>query len=715
MATGQDHEETSAQPDRPAATTAEQEEAPDRLTRRDLLKAGAVSAATLALAAVGPAGGAAAADAPGTATTTGCTGLTAIEAFPISPLILEPFTDLLPIPRAIAPTPQSVVSKWANPPGPGVGQQDSDGGTHQLWPGAAGTPLAGLPDPIVYQVSLRVAPHSFSSSRVRSLVPFRDARGNLVPAGTVFPKLPDSTIYGFDGQLSPMINAEYGKPVLVRYENHLDENPSNLDRQDFGAPDWSFLTHLHNGHTAAESDGNPHHKPRAYGPGAWVDCLYAGYPPGGDDREKQSFLWFHDHRIDHTSANVYKGMFGLQPLYDPVLDPGDERKGLRLPGVRTDHPDGSFDVDYDIPLALFDCAFDDGATPHQDFHNGCGETHPEWWGKTFFRHFPNHGFVGDVFTVNGKAFPVLEVKRRKYRFRFLSATISRIFELALMTSRGGPRSAVSLGFKGEELQGQYRIPDGQQCMKMNVVANGGGLFPRVSVRDTVESWPAMRHEVIVDFTRYQDGTPTRKGDAIYLTNVCKMIDGRLPTASTRFGGLDPSYKIPILKFVVGDAPAKGSRDEDRSVMPTATTPLRAAPPVPPSWRDLPRRTFEVQRGGFGGEIQWLINGHPFDPTVPLATVKKGSAEVWIWKNGGGGWVHPMHTHQEEEIILQRNGIEAPDEARPDDSGKDDVIGLDPGEEVWVYRQFRTFAGRYVAHCHNLAHEDHAMMFGWVID
>ncbi len=56
-----------------------------------------------------------------------------------------------------------------------------------------------------------------------------------------------------------MINAEYGKPALVRFENPLDENPLGLDRQDFGSPDWSFLTHLHNGHTAPESDGNPHY------------------------------------------------------------------------------------------------------------------------------------------------------------------------------------------------------------------------------------------------------------------------------------------------------------------------------------------------------------------------------------------------------------------------------------------------------------------------
>jgi FtsP/CotA-like multicopper oxidase with cupredoxin domain len=34
--------------------------------------------------------------------------------------------------------------------------------------------------------------------------------------------------------------------------------------------------------------------------------------------------------------------------------------------------------------------------------------------------------------------------------------------------------------------------------------------------------------------------------------------------------------------------------------------------------------------------------------------------------------------------------------------------------VVVVRNFRTFTGNYVAHCHNLAHEDHAMMFGWTL-
>ena len=49
--------------------------------------------------------------------------------------------------------------------------------------------------------------------------------GNTYAAGTVR-QLPASTIYGFNGTFpGPRINAEYGKPALVRFENQLDENP----------------------------------------------------------------------------------------------------------------------------------------------------------------------------------------------------------------------------------------------------------------------------------------------------------------------------------------------------------------------------------------------------------------------------------------------------------------------------------------------------------
>ena len=53
------------------------------------------------------------------------------EAFPTSPLILEPFKDALPIPKALAP--EEDYEEWDLPPGPGLGQQNSEGNErHQI-------------------------------------------------------------------------------------------------------------------------------------------------------------------------------------------------------------------------------------------------------------------------------------------------------------------------------------------------------------------------------------------------------------------------------------------------------------------------------------------------------------------------------------------------------------------------------------------------------
>ncbi len=658
------------------------------ITRRDVIKAGIIFGGA---AVVGPRMLGSGILSPGQAF-----GKIYDEVFPTSPFILNPFTDPLPIPKPLAP---SDPTTWTDPvagsklpPGPGPGQQDAYGSTHQLW-----TSKLGLPDPIYYYIHLQLRPHSFTTSLVQPI----DKSGLIVvpPDGiTGNRKLPDSAIYGFEGTFpGPMINAEYGKPLCVRFINELDENPFNLDRQDFGAPDLAFLTHLHNGHTAPECDGQPHYRPEGYLPKMWCDNLYLNYPAGGSEREKQSFMWFHDHRMDHTSSNVYKGMVGLFPIYDPVKDNGDETKGLRLPGVRTENPDGTFSVDYDIPLAIYDCSLDDGVTTHHDFHNGDTGTHPEWWGKTFFQHFPNHGFVGDIFTVNGIAFPFHEVKRRKYRLRFLDASIARIYTLKLMSSRGGPVAKPGS-------QGQWQVPDGQQCMKFVQIASEGGLLPHPIIRDAIQLWPAKRREVIVDFTRYMDGTPTQKGDVIYLVNQCNMPDGRQPKSWQ-----DPNYRVPILKFIVGDTAP------DNSITPPLAKTLRLLPNLPSQTvlDGLQHRTFTLSRGGGSSdpEVEWLINGLPFDPLVPLASVKRGKPEVWTFVNGGGGWVHPMHLHMEEHQVLSRKGSL---NKHPDDKSKEDVVALDPGEEVTIYRNFRTFLGKYVAHCHNLAHEDHAMMFGWEI-
>ena len=729
---------------------------PFQWSRRDLVKLGLMSGAATLI------GSRVLRPTPAFAQATTCAGQDVIEVFPTSPLILDPFTDELPIPQPLVPTNPADWPEGSNygPPNPQTGGvQDCDGELHQLGCGAVGSPA-----PVYYRIPLQVGAHSFSSSKVLPI----DSNGNPVGNGMIgyefLPNydpavglaLPDSTIYGYNGKFpGAMIYARYGQPACIRFVNELDENPLGLDRGDFGVTE--FLTHLHNGHTAPESDGNPNHKPTAYEPKGWCDNLYLNWAADGDSKEKQSTLWFHDHRMDHTGANVYKGMVGLYPIYDPEQnkDNGIETKGYRLPGVTNP---ATRRVDYDIPLAFYDCNLDDGVTPHQDFHNGCGETHPEQWGKTFFRHFPNHGFVGDVFTVNGKAYPTLTVKRRRHRLRFLDASIARLYELVLMSSTSAPVAAKDTGRSGVKLQGQYQLPDGQQCMKMVQIASEGGLLPFPFLRNSVEIWPAKRREVIVDFSKYMDGTPTTKGDVIYLVNVKQMTTGRKPnqgtithdpetgvllTAPILDPDFDPNFRVPVLKIVIGDDAPDNSLDpldyvnKENGTCTLKLNPLtklpilamRPLPNMPKSFKGFTSRTFELQRSGaFGGEVQWLINGLPFEPTAQLAFPTKGAGELWTIRNGGGGWVHPMHLHEEEHRVISRNGVLTPTDVsapllynktynghdHPDDVGKEDVVALDPGEEVVVYRKFRSFTGPYVAHCHNLAHEDHAMMFGWKI-
>jgi hypothetical protein len=104
-----------------------------------------------------------------------------------------------------------------------------------------------------------------------------------------------------------------------------------------------------------------------------------------------------------------------------------------------------------------------------------------------------------------------------------------------------------------------------------------------------------RREFVVDFTRYQDGSPTTKGDVIYLTNVMKMPDGRMWSTSSR-ASADPDYKVPVMRIVIGDNAPDDSR------IPTQMRPL---PPLPSNWKSMldNRLIFEVRRGSPGARRQ----------------------------------------------------------------------------------------------------------------
>jgi len=147
-------------------------------------------------------------------------------------------------------------------------------------------------------------------------------------------ELPPQRIWGFNGITpGPLIVERYGVlgssqkgSILVRQRNNLP-----AENGGFGLP--SVTTHLHNGHTPLESDGFPcsfmergqfydHHYPNVY---AGINSTHPGI---GDVKEALATLWYHDHRIDHTAQNTYKGLVGPYILFNE-FDTGDENTGFR--------------------------------------------------------------------------------------------------------------------------------------------------------------------------------------------------------------------------------------------------------------------------------------------------------------------------------------------------------------------------------------------------
>jgi hypothetical protein len=44
----------------------------------------------------------------------------------------------------------------------------------------------------------------------------------------------------------------------------------------------------------------------------------------------------------------------------------------------------------------------------------------------------------------------------------------------------------------------------------------------------------------------------------------------------------------------------------------------------------------------------------------------------------------------------------------------DITTLLPNDEVVIFMRWDDFLGKYIMHCHNVVHEDHAMMIRWDI-
>jgi FtsP/CotA-like multicopper oxidase with cupredoxin domain len=485
------------------------------------------------------------------------------------------------------------------------------------------------------------------------------------------PDLPTQTIWGFDdnsgrGTRSPgyTYQAHYGTPQLTRNINSL---PSITESNNTGFGMASVSTHLHNAHNPSESDGNPCD---FYPAGHFCDQYYpnvlAGFnstnAPNGDINEALGTLWYHDHRVDFTSQNTYKGLFGFYCLFNN-LDTGDEGTGFHLPSF----------PQFDIPLAFTDKVFDPQS------------------GQLVFDLFNLDGILGDKFLVNGVIQPFLQVSPRRYRFRLLDPGPSRFYEFFLTGGIGTPSPTTNPFW---------------------LIGTDGNLIPTPVQVQSVRIGPAERVDVIIDFTNFA-------GQTLYLENRLNQINGQGPVAvdsqlfaqnepvntecTQVLGVTTPAIKGAgqgdlLLQFQVGTKKVK-----DGSVDPATGPKFYSLPTT----TDTPRivRTFKFDR--LNG--QWSINGQFMDCNTFRFTVQQNSSEHWLLTNLTGDWTHPVHIHLEEHQILSRNR-KAP--TVPGDRGRKDVTQLHPNERVELFFRFRDWVGKYPIHCHNVVHEDHAMMALW---
>jgi len=557
-------------------------------------------------------------------------------------------------------------------------------------------------------------------------------------------------LWTFDGTLPPkLLMAPYETTILFRHYNTLPIS----DAANGGFGRHTITTHEHNGHNPGESDG---FAGAYFFPGEFYDYRWpmvlagrdtintdrsepkAGSPvcfdprPGfctssggirnirGDWRETMSTHWFHDHMVDFTAQNVYKGNAVMMNYYS-ALDRGREPANAAeaagnsaTPGYGCNYadptninpsnvnlcfPSGSGldwgNRDYDVNLVLADKAFDAQ-------------------GQLFFNIFQTDGFLGDVMTVNFLYKPYLDVRARKYRFRILNGSVSRYFKVALVDAAGNQVPFYMIANDGNILE--HAVP-----------------FPNVqSPEGLPEQGIAERYDIVVDFSKFKEG------DRLYFVNLLEHDDGKspkqaIPLAQILSGAYSrdgcPKSCDPVVgKFMEFRVRAMQPGQVDLSMNPADYVEgKKKMIPMPgfttAELANAKERTFEFGRSGGSDLKPWTIktdgdNAFPATDVEGLfdrlsAAPDKGSVEIWHLRNGGQGWSHPIHIHFEEGQILQRGGVAPP---LWEKGARKDVYRVGPlpdsTDSIDLAIRVREFLGTYVEHCHNTQHEDHAMLLRW---
>jgi spore coat protein A len=307
-------------------------------------------------------------------------------------------------------------------------------------------------------------------------------------------------IWGYNGIFpGPTLATRSGKQVVVHHRNNLDV---------------PVVVHLHGGKNPPDSDGYP--TDMIMPPGGWTGEHHPGDMTAGTRdyiyplNQPAATLWYHDHRMDFTGPQVYRGLAGFHLVRDAAED------ALPLPGGERD-----------IPLMICDRAFDeDGAFryPSVDpaLRDGHGVTEDYM-----------EGVLGDVILVNGAPWPTLEVSNTRYRFRLLNASNARRFELALDPA---PRSGKAF----------------------TQIGSDAGLLGAPRAHDRIRMSQAERFDVVVDFSQYPVGTKITMLNRLADGNTGKVMqfhvvraakdDTAVPAKLVDFEVLDRGAAVRTRKF-----------------------------------------------------------------------------------------------------------------------------------------------------------------------
>ncbi len=486
--------------------------------------------------------------------------------------------------------------------------------------------------------------------------------------------------YGAETVLGPTIEATRDAALNLEVVNQLGHHPlaEAIDLTVNGATsadrDHPRLSHhLHGGVTPPQSDGHP------------MDTFHHGeskvYQYG--NRQEAAHLWYHDHSMGITRLNVYAGLAGNYLLRDQ-FDTGTSSNPLGLPSG-----------EFELPLTLSDRGFNADGSLRIRLVTFVPEG--DWEG----------GMIGDVATVNGKAWPVAEVARGWYRFRIVNASNLTTYRLRL--SSGQPLFII-----GSDL-GLLNAP--QQTTRVQVAAG-------------------ERVDVLVDFSS------ASSGDEILLLN-----DAELPGQATIFG----ARVIPqIMKFrVSGRAGMAMSLPSVLRGGASRPTLIGAIPPATKKRRITINQNWDAARSS---PAFMTLNNVDFEFSE-IETPRTGTTEIWEFINTSLD-DHPMHLHLAKFRVVERRPylgflyqILFPRGFRnqkwnPDptlfqtgvaqgplvhESGWKDTVWCHAGHITRVAVQFPTEAELgfnpdavyasmmgeslqgYVFHCHVLDHEDNEMM------